>query len=158
MDAVTVAAAALVVTSPLSSTSAASAALAVVIEESQQAAMQALLQERERLAMTVADRDSYLAQRHYVVSRQMLLPERPMTWETAFNQRHNELIDAHHAMRGAARAIRDGNADEALYVLEDIVGNDTEESSEADEERSAADAETTAGEEEEEEEDVEADA
>ena len=97
--------------------------------------MLALLQERERLAMTVADRDSYLAQRHYVVSRQRLLPERPMTWQAAFDQRHNELIDAHHAMRGAARAM-----------------------SEADEERSAADAETTAGEEEEEEEDVEADA
>ena len=156
MDAVTVAAAALAITSPLPSTT--SAALAVVIEESQQAAMQALLQERERLAMTVADRDSYLAQRHYVVSRQRLLPERPMTWQAAFDQRHNELIDAHHAMRGAARAIRDGNTDEALYVLEDVVGNDTEESSEADEERSAADAETTAGEEEEEEEDVEADA
>ena len=87
------------------------------------------------------------------------MPERPMTWQVAFDQRHNEIIDAHHAMRGAARAIRDGNTDEALYVLEDVVGNDTEESSEADEERSAADAETTAGEEEEEEEeDVEADA
>ena len=93
-----------------------------------------------------------------MVSRQRLLPERPMTWQVAFDQRHNEIIDAHHAMRGAARAIRDGNTDEALYVLEDVVGNDTEESSEADEERSAADAETTAGEEEEEEEDVEADA
>ena len=137
--------------------SAATAALAVVIEESQQAAMLALLQERERLAMTVADRDSYLAQRHYVVSRQRLLPERPMTWETAFTQRHNELIDAHQAMRHAAHAIRDGNADDALNVLVHVIGSDTE-SSEADEERSAADAETTAGEEEEEEEDVEADA
>ena len=135
--------------------SAATAALAVVIEESQQAAMLALLQERERLAMTVADRDSYLAQRHYVVSRQRLLPERPMTWQAAFDQRHNELIDAHHAMRGAARAIRDGNADEALNVLVHVIGSDTE-SSEADEDMSEA-AETTAGEEEEEE-DMEADA
>ena len=79
-----------------------------------------------------------------------------MTWQVAFDQRHNEIIDAHHAMRGAARAIRDGNADEALYVLEDVVGNDTEESSEADEDMSEA-AEKTAGEEEEEE-DMEADA
>ena len=151
MDAVTVAAAALAITSPLPSTT--SAALAVVIEESQQAAMQALLQERERLAMTVADRDSYLAQRHYVVSRQMLLPERPMTWETAFTQRHNELIDAHQAMRHAARAIRDGNADEALNALGHVIGSDTE-SSEADDDMSEAE---TAGEEEEEE-DLEADA
>ena len=115
--------------------------------------MQALLQERERLAMTVADRDSYLAQRHYVVSRQRLLPERPMTWQAAFDQRHNELIDAHHAMRGAARAIRDGNADEALNVLVHVIGSDTE-SSEADDDMSEAE---TAGEEEEEE-DLEADA
>ncbi len=151
MDAVTVAAAALAITSPLPSTT--SAALAVVIEESQQAAMQALLQERERLAMTVADRDSYLAQRHYVVSRQMLLPERPMTWETAFDQRHNELIDAHQAMRHAARAIHDGNADEALNALVHVIGSDTE-SSEADDDMSEAE---TAGEEEAEE-DLEADA
>ena len=151
MDAVTVAAAALAITSPLPSTT--SAALAVVIEESQQAAMQALLQERERLAMTVADRDSYLAQRHYVVSRQMLLPERPMTWETAFTQRHNELSDAHQAMRHAAHAIRDGNADEALNALVHVIGSDTE-SSEADDDMSEAE---TAGEEEEEE-DLEADA
>ena len=40
------------------------AALAIVVEESLQAAMLALLQERERLAMALADRDSYLAQRH----------------------------------------------------------------------------------------------
>ena len=43
------------------------AALAVVAENSRDAAMLDLLQERERLAMAVADRDSYLAQRHFVV-------------------------------------------------------------------------------------------
>ena len=36
-----------------------SAALAIVVEESQQAAMQALLLEREQLAMALADRDRY---------------------------------------------------------------------------------------------------
>ena len=131
------------------------AVLAIVAEESQQSAMEALLQEREQLAMALADRDSYLAQRHYVGSMQISRLGQPMTWETAFTQRHNELSDAHQAMRHAAHAIRDGNADDALNVLMHVIGSDTE-SSEADEEMSEA-AETTAGEEEEEE-DMEADA
>ena len=33
--------------------------------------------------MAVADRDSYLAQRHYVVSAQLGLPGRLMTWRAA---------------------------------------------------------------------------
>ena len=128
------------------------AALAIVVEESQQAATHALLQERERLAMALADRDSYLAQRHYVGSLQVPRPDRPMTWEAAFTQRHNDLVDAHHAMRGAIHAIRDGDSEGALNVLEHVVGNDTDESS-ADE-----DVESTAAGEEEEEEEAEEDA
>ncbi len=42
----------------------AAAALAIVVDESQQAAMQALLLERERLAMTAENQASFLAQRH----------------------------------------------------------------------------------------------
>ena len=134
-----------------------SAALAIVVDESQQAAMQALLLERERLAMTVADQASYLAQRHYVGSLQVPRSDRPMTWETAFNQRHNDLIDAHSAMRGAARALRNGDAEAALARLEGEVGD---EDSEADEEMSeaATDGVSTAAGEEEEEEDIEDDA
>ena len=125
------------------------AALAIVVEESQQAAMLALLQERERLAMALADRDSYLAQRHYVGSLQVPRPDRPMTWEAAFTQRHNDLVDAHHAMRGAIHAIRDGDSEGALNVLEHVVGNDTDESSADEDEEMES---TVAGEEEEEEE------
>ena len=124
------------------------AALAVVVEESRDAAMLALLQERERLAMTVADQASYMAQRHYVGSLQVPRPDRPMTWEAAFTQRHNDLVDAHHAMRGAIHAIRDSDSEGALNVLEHVVGNDTDESSDEDEEMES----TAAGEEEEEEE------
>ena len=130
------------------------AALAIVVEESQQAATRALLQERERLAMALADRDSYLAQRHYVGSLQVPRPDRPMTWEAAFTQRHNDLVDAHHAMRGAIHAIRDGDSEGALNVLEHVVGNDTDESS-ADEDE---EMESTAAGEEEEEEEAEEDA
>ena len=126
----------------------AAAALAIVVEESQQAAMQALLLEREQLAMALADRDSYLAQRHYVGSLQTW-QHRPMTWETAFTQRHNELADAHQVMRLAANALRAGDADAALARLDAVVGDPEPE----DEELSDA-----AMEEEEEEEDMEEDA
>ena len=132
------------------------AALAIIVDESQQAAMQALLLERERLAMTVADQASYLAQRHYVGSLQVPRSDRPMTWRTAYNQRHSDLLDAHSAMRGAARALRNGDAEAALARLEGEVGDENSEQSSADdEEMSEADAtdgeSTAAGEEEEEE-------
>ena len=129
-----------------------SAALAIVVDESQQAAMQALLLERERLAMTVADQASYLAQRHYVGSLQVPRSDRPMTWETAFNQRHNDLIDAHSAMRGAARALRNGDAEAALARLEGEVGDE-----DSDEEMGEAATVSIAAGEEEEEEDMEED-
>ena len=134
-----------------------SAALAIVVEESQQAAMQALLLEREQLAMALADRDSYLAQRHYVGSMQISRLGQPMTWETAFTQRHNDLIDAHSAMRGAVHALRNGDSEAALNILEQVIGSDTEQSADEDEEMES----TAVGEEEEEEEaeeDVDVDA
>ena len=132
------------------------AVLAIVADESRDAATQALLLKRERLAMTAADQASYLAQRHYVGSLQVPRSDRPMTWLTAYNQRHNDLIDAHSAMRGAARALRNGDAEAALARLEGEVGDeDSEQSSADDEEMSEADAtdgeSTAAGEEEEEE-------
>ena len=128
------------------------AVLAIVADDSMDAAMLALLQERERLAMLAAHHESYLAERHYVGSLQVPQPGRPMTWETAFNQRHNDLIDAHHAMRVAAHALRNGDADAALARLEDEVGDENSEQSEDEE------MESTAAGEEEEEENVENDA
>ena len=126
----------------------AAAALAIVVDESQQAAMAALLLERERLAMIVEDQASFLAQRHWVGTLQVWQP-RPMTWMTAFHQRHNDMIDAHAAMRVAANALRAGDAETALSRLEAEVGDSDPE----DEELSEA-----AMEEEEEEEDMDDDA
>ena len=131
------------------------AALTVVVEESRDSAMLALLQERERLAMALADQASYLAQHHFVGSLQVPRPDRPMTWGAAFNQRHNDLIDAHHAMRGAIHALRDGDAEGALTALEHVVGEQDSDESSADEDE---EMESTAAGEEEEEEDVEEDA
>ena len=137
-----------------------SAALAIVVDASQQAAMEALLQEREQLAMLAAHHESYLAQRHYVGTLQVPQHGRHMTWETAFNQRHNDLIDAHHVMRTALRAIQRGDSNTAEQYLTAEVGSDSEVE-DADEEMSEADAtdgESTAVGEDEEEEDMENDA
>ncbi len=126
----------------------AAAALAIAVAASEPFAMEALLLERERLAMTVEDQASFLAQRHWVGTLQVWQP-RPMTWMTAFHQRHNDMIDAHAVMRAAAHALRAGDAETALSRLEAEVG----ESDPEDEELSEA-----ATEEEEEEEDMDDDA
>ena len=127
----------------------AAAALAIVVDESQQAAMQALLLERERLAMLAAHHESYMAQRHYVGTLQ--IPQyRPMTWETAFTQRHNDLVEAHQIMSAAVRDLRNGDDEAALSRLTAAVGDDNSEQSEdeemsdaAMEEEEAADAEVS---------------
>ena len=131
----------------------AAAALAIVVDESQEAAVRELLLERERLAMTVADRDSFLAQRHHVVSAQALLPGRLMTWQDAYHQRHNDYLDGEHAMRAALRALQRGDGEAAEQHLVAEVGS--EQSVEDVEEEEAADE---AMEEEEEEEEGEEDA
>ena len=136
------------------------AVLAIVVEESQQAAMQALLQERERQAMTAAHHESYLAQRHYVLSRQRLLPERPLTWQDAYERRHVDYLNKEDVMRDALRALQRGDAEAAERYLAAEMGS-ASESDEADEEMSEADAtdgESTAAGEEEEEENMEDDA
>ena len=73
---------------------------------------------------------------------------------TAFHQRHNDMIDAHAARRGAARALRSGDAEAALMRLSAEVGSEDSEAS------GASEANSTIGsaEEEEEEEEVESDA
>ena len=132
----------------------AAAVLAIVAEESQQSAMEALLREREQLAMALADRDSYLAQRHYVGSLQ-LIRATTWTWQAAYEQRHGDLGHAHAAMRVALQAHRRGDTELAERVLQAEVGSSEEEAEESE-------AMATAGfgeeeEEEEEEEDMEDD-
>ena len=139
----------------------AAAALAIVVDESQQSAMEALLREREQLAMLAAHHESYMAQRHYVGTLQTWQP-RPMTWETAFTQRHNELADAHQVMRLAANALRAGDAETALARLDALRAGDAGTALarlEGEVGSESADEEMTdAVEEEEEEEDMEDDA
>ena len=104
--------------------------------------------------MSVADRDSYLAQRHFAGgSAQVARPGPLMTYQTAFRQRHHDYLDAHAAMRAAARALRNGDADVALSRLTAEVGDEDSEATAMD--VSEADAmEETEEEEEEAEEDA----
>ena len=133
------------------------AVLAIVAAESRDAVIQDLLLERERLAMSIEDRDSYLAQHHFASgSAQIARPERLTTWERAFRQRHNDYLESQAVMRAAARALRGGDADVALTRLTAEVGNAnseaTSEVSEAEQlsEPNATDGESTGEEEEEE--------
>ena len=108
------------------------AALAVVVKESRDAAMRDLMLERERLAMAVADRDSFLAQRHFVGSLQVpRVPGPPMTWQAAYDQRHEDLQLAHEAMRTALRAYRQGDDELVERVLQAEVGSDEDEEMES---------------------------
>ena len=139
----------------------AAAALAIVVDECQHAAMEALLREREQLAMLAAHHESYMAQRHYVGTLQTWQP-RPMTWETAFTQRRNELADAHQVTRLAANALRAGDAETALARLDALRAGDAGTAVarlEGEVDSDSADEQMTAAvEEEEEEEDMEDDA
>ena len=124
----------------------AAAALAVVVDESREAAIRELLLERERLAMSVADRDSYLAQRHYVVSAQLGFPGRLMTWQDAYHQRHDDYLAGEHAMRAALRALQRGDGEAAEQHLVAEVGSeqsveDVEAADEAMEEEADAEVE-----------------
>ena len=132
------------------------AALAIVVDESQEAAMREVLLERERLAMTVADRDSFLAQRHHVVSAQALLPGRLITWQSVYAQRHNDWVDGQQAMRAALRAVQRGDGEAAEAHLTEEVGS--EQSVEDVDDVMAEEAADEAMEEDEEEEEAEEDA
>ena len=104
--------------------------------------MRELLLERERLAMTVADRDSYFAQRHYVVSAQLPLPSIALvTWEDAYLDQRTSWIDAQAAMRAALHAVRRGDNEAAKgFLVAELVSEQTLEAVEAEEGEAADEA------------------
>ena len=125
----------------------AAAALAIAVAASEQSAMDALLLERERLAMIVEDQASFLAQRHWVGTLHLQRLSQPMTWRELYEQRHRDLEHAWAAMRVALQAHRRGDTELAEQVLQAEVCSSEEEA--------ASDA--TGGSEEGEEEDMEVD-
>ena len=120
----------------------AAAAVAVAVQHAQAAAIEQLLRERERAAMANEDARSYIAQRHFVGSVQVprdVIP--PMTWEAAYNQRHQDLLLAHDAMRAAQRAARAGDGARVLDLLAAELGSESEGEEEAEEEEQEEDEE-----------------
>ena len=86
-------------------------------------ALAAAALELERARMRLNDVESYMAQRHWVNSQQVPETGRPMTWESLFRMRHNELIDAHHALRGVRDLLTQNDAQGALEVALAEVGS-----------------------------------
>ena len=85
------------------------------------AAMAELALDRERAAMAAADAQSFIAQRYFFRSAQLLLPgapaDRASTWERAYNVRHQNWLEALETMRDALRANSAGNAEEVRQTL-----------------------------------------
>ena len=88
---------------------------------------------RERATMANEDARSYLAQRHFVGSLQVPRDDTPMTWQAAYQWRHQHWLEAVAAMRAAARANRARDAAAVERALREQLGSDTEEEEEDEE-------------------------
>ena len=100
----------------------AAAALAIAVDESRDAALRQALLERERLAMAVEDRDSFLAQRYFTGSMQLrgAAGHRPQTWQAAYEVRDDNFDQALDALREVRAANRQGDAE----CISDIVAGE----------------------------------
>lgn len=97
--------------------------------------------------MAAEDAQSFIAQRYFFRSAQLLLPvapaDRAFTWERAYNVQHQNWLEALETMRDALRANSAGDAEEVRQTL--LTQVDAEE---AEEEEPEDDAEMDAEEEE----------
>ena len=116
----------------MDASTAAAAALAIAVAASEQSAMEALLLERERLAMIVEDQASFLAQRHWTSVLHLQQLYRPMTWRELYDLRHSDLEHAWAAMRAALRAHGRGEPELAERLLRAEVSSSEEEAEEED--------------------------
>ena len=112
----------------------AAAALAIAIASSEQSAMEALLLERERLAMVVEDQASWMAQRHWTSMIHQQPLQRPMTWHELYEIRHSEAQRAWAIMRAALSAHDRGEPEVAERLLRAEVSSDAATSEEGEEE------------------------
>ena len=123
------------------------AAVAPAVEDSRAALCQALL-DRERLAMAVEDRDSFLAQRHFSGSMQLRpyvqhVSQLPPTWQAAYEARHEHWLSARDALEAVRVAHRQGNARRVDAILSRELDSDQEmeeDMEEAEEEAADEDA------------------
>ena len=84
---------------------------------------------RERAAMANEDARSYVAQRHFVGSLQVPRDDgdAPMTWQEAYEFRHEHWRQAVAAMRAAARANQARDAPAVERALREQIGSDSED-------------------------------
>ena len=116
----------------------AAAALAISVEQSRDAALRQAVLERERLAMGVEDRDSFLAQRFFVGSMQLRAAgqPRPQTWQAAYQVRDDNFEDVVDALRQVREANRRGDDQAIDNIVAELLDDDPqppESSSSADE-------------------------
>ena len=125
----------------------AAAALAIAVDESRDAALRQAVLERERLAMGVEDRDSFLAQRFFVASMQLRATgqPRPQTWQAAYQVRDDNFEDVVDALRQVREANRRGDEEAIHNIVADVLGSDGEpqppESSSSSDEAASSDEE-----------------
>ena len=104
------------------------AAVSVALERERDAVRAAELaaEERERYAMRAADLESLVAQRMFTRSQQVPDGTRAMTYASAFTMRHNDLVDAHHALRSVRDLLHRNDVQSALVVALNEVGSSSE--------------------------------
>ena len=119
----------------------AAAALAIAVEQSRDAALRQAVLERERLAMAVEDRDSFLAQRFFTRSMQLPSPQgRPQTWQAAYEVRDDNFEQVMDALREVRAANRHGDSERIEEVIAREVGYSSDEAEgSADEAEGSAD-------------------
>ena len=103
----------------MDATTTVAAALAIAVEHSQAAALQQVLLDRERAAMTAEDRGSLLAQRFFTASTQVPGSMRPQTWQAAHRHLSNVVLSLRNVMMLALRALYNGNIERAEALLAD---------------------------------------
>ena len=103
----------------MDATTTVAAALAIAVDHSQAAALQQVLLDRERAAMTAEDRGSLLAQRFFTASTQVPVSMRLHTWQVAHQHLNGVVQNLRYVMMLALRALYAGNVERAQALLED---------------------------------------
>ena len=103
----------------MDATTTAAAALAIAVNHGHAAALQQVLLDRERAAMTAEDRGSFLAQRFFTASTQVPVSMRLQTWQVAHQHLNSVVQNLRYVMMLALRALYAGNVKRAQALLED---------------------------------------
>ena len=102
----------------MDATTTVAAALAIAVDHGHAAALQEVLLDRERAAMTAEDRGSLLAQRFWTASAQVPVLQL-QTWQAAHRHLSRVVQDLRNVMMLALRALYAGNIERAQALLED---------------------------------------